>query len=382
MTGRQLHRTDDLDPVEFAGDDGVLCAREGLVIAGRGALRALPLTLTDPHAAAVAVNAALTEIQVEGTSSLNGAVAVGALPFAPDGSGHLVVPDEVLVTPGPLVGGIDAPPASADVRDLEDPDKWCLAVDDARRSLGGDLRKVVLGRSLLVESAAPIDVRALLRRLAHDHPSSMVFSIEGFVGASPELLVARRDDEVRSHPLAGTTPRGSDPGTDAELAAKLLSSTKDREEHRITIDMVYDTLLDWCSYLDWEAEPSLLRTANVQHLGTSVSGRLSSPPASVVELMAALHPTPAVGGHPRDRALERIRELEPNDRGRFAGPVGWVDAAGNGEWYVGIRSAEIDGSDARLWAGVGVVADSDAAAELAETRAKFRAMLGGLGVER
>jgi menaquinone-specific isochorismate synthase len=206
----------------------------------------------------------------------------------------------------------------------------------------------------------------------------MLFAIGGFVGATPELLVARHGDVVRSHPMAGTAPRSADPSTDARLAATLLASTKDREEHRITIDMVHDTLLPWCSYLDEEAEPSIVAMANVQHLATMVEGRLSAPAASVVELMTALHPTPAVCGYPRQSALDLIRQHEALDRGAYAGPVGWVDAAGNGEWAVGIRSAQLDGNLARLVAGVGVLPDSDPDAELAETRAKLQALLNAI----
>src|SRR5262249_19668392 len=161
----------------------------------------------------------------------------------------------------------------------------------------------------------------------------------GFVGATPELLVSRLGDIVRSHPMAGTVARSADPTTDTRLAAGLLASAKDREEHRITIDMVHDTLLPYCSYLDEEAEPSVVAMANGQPLATMVEGRLSAPAASVIELMTALHPTPAVCGSPRPAALAMIGRLEGFDRSRYAGPVGWVDAAGNGEWAVGIRSA-------------------------------------------
>src|SRR3954451_18301853 len=206
----------------------------------------------------------------------------------------------------------------------------------------------------------------------------MLFGVEGFIGASPELLVARTGDLVRSHPMAGTAPRSADPSTDARLAANLLASAKDQVEHRYTIDMVHDTLLPWCSYLDEEAEPSIVAMANVQHLATLVEGRLSSPPASIIELMTALHPTPAVGGSPRAIALDLIDRHEHMDRGRYAGPVGWVDAEGNGAWAVGIRSAELDGSTARLFAGVGVLPGSDVPAELAETRAKLQALLGAI----
>ena len=142
--------------------------------------------------------------------------------------------------------------------------------------------------------------------------------------------------------------------------------------------MLHDVLLPYCSYLDEEAEPSIVAVANVQHLATTVEGRLSSPPASALELASVLHPTPAVGGDPKDVALEVIRTLEQLDRGRYAGPVGWTDAEGNGRWAVGIRSAELDGTTARVFAGNGIVADSDPATELAETRAKLQALLGAI----
>jgi isochorismate synthase EntC len=178
--------------------------------------------------------------------------------------------------------------------------------------------------------------------------------------------------------MAGTAPRSGDPSADARLAAALLASTNTRDEHRYTIDMVHDTLLPWCSYLDEEAEPSIVAMANVQHLATRLEGRLSNPPASVLELVTALHPTPAVGGAPRGEALRLVDELESLDRGRYAGPVGWVDAGGNGTWAVGIRSAELSGTVARVFGGVGVVADSEPATELAETRAKMQAVLGAI----
>jgi isochorismate synthase len=222
------------------------------------------------------------------------------------------------------------------------------------------------------------DVASVVRRLRHGYPSCFVFSVEGFVGASPELLVSRTGDVVRSQPMAGSAPRSGDPSADARLAAGLLASAKDREEHQITIDVAHDTLLPWCSYLDALAEPTVVPVANVQHLATLVEGRLSSPAPSALALARALHPTPAVGGSPTDEALRVMAELEGLDRDRYAGPVGWVDAAGNGRFAVGIRSAEVSGSTARLFAGVGVVADSDPDAELAETRVKLQALLSAI----
>jgi menaquinone-specific isochorismate synthase len=191
-------------------------------------------------------------------------------------------------------------------------------------------------------------------------------------------LVSRAGDVVRSHPRAGTAPRGGDSSSDARLAASLLASAKDREEHQITIDMVHDTLLPWCSYLDYEAEPSIVPVANVQHLATLVEGRLSHPSPSVLELVKALHPTPAVCGQPRDLALDYILEHEGFDRGRYAGAAGWVDARGNGAWAVSVRTAQLDGASARLCAGCGIVADSDPETELEESRNKLQALLSAI----
>jgi menaquinone-specific isochorismate synthase len=146
----------------------------------------------------------------------------------------------------------------------------------------------------------------------------------------------------------------------------------------VVIDVVHETLLRWCSYLDWEPGPSIVTVANVQHLGTLIEGRLSAPAPNVLEMVLALSPTPALGGHPRAAALKLIDEVEGFERGRYGGAVGWVDAAGNGTWAVAIRCAEITGNRARLFAGGGIVADSDPSAELVETQAKLQAMLSAI----
>ena len=237
---------------------------------------------------------------------------------------------------------------------------------------------MVLARELAVSFDVALSPTTLFHRLAAAYPAAMCFSVDGFVGATPELLVSRVGDIVRAHPMAGTTPRTGDPVADQRRAGELLGSSKNRGEHQITIDMVHDTLLPWCSYLDAEPQPSVIAAGPVQHLATLVEGRLSAPAPSVMELVGALHPTPAVGGWPRDEALAVIEELEDADRGRYAGPVGWVDAQGNGAWGVGIRSVQLAGTEARLFAGVGVVADSDPQTELEETRAKAQALLGPL----
>jgi menaquinone-specific isochorismate synthase len=253
-----------------------------------------------------------------------------------------------------------------------------VAARDAVRD--GTLTKAVIAREVEVSSDEPIDVHAVLLRLRASFGSSHRYSIDGLIGASPELLVAVDGPTVRSHPLAGTAPRTGDPDTDAAIAAALIASTKNQVEHRVVIDMIHDTLLPWCSYLDWEPEPSIITVANVQHLGTAMEGHLSDPRPDVMALVRALCPTPALGGSPRDAALELIRDAEQFERGRYGGAVGWLDANGNGTWAVTIRCAELsdDRRSARLVAGGGIVAASDPLDELAETQAKLQAMLSAI----
>ncbi len=205
----------------------------------------------------------------------------------------------------------------------------------------GRLTKAVIAREIAVEADRPIDRHGVLHRLKATFGSSYRYAVDGLIGASPELLVEVDGSTVRSHPLAGTAPRTGDVRLDAEIAAALVASTKNQVEHRVVIDVVHDTLLPWCSFLDWEPDPSIVTVANVQHLGTRIEGLLSTPRPDVVELVRALSPTPALGGHPRDEALALIAAVEGVDRGRYGGAVGWVDAAGNGTWAVVIRCAEL-----------------------------------------
>ena len=255
---------------------------------------------------------------------------------------------------------------------------WRQAVATAvDRIRDGHLGKVVLARDLTVRADTPIDARVLLHRLAARHPACYTFSCAGLVGATPELLIRRTGDTVESLVLAGTTARGTDPADDHARAARLFASAKDREEHRYAADMVRDALAPLCADLTVPDEPELLTLPNLIHLASPVHGRLAAD-RSVLDVVAALHPTPAVCGTPTDTAMDLIRELESMDRGRYAGPVGWIDARGDGEWGIALRCAEIDGTRARLFAGCGIVADSDPDAELAEARTKFRAMQDAL----
>ena len=274
--------------------------------------------------------------------------------------------------------------------------QWQRAVAAAvARIRAGDLGKVVLARDLFAAAANDIDVRLLLARLAARYPDCYTFSCAGLAGATPELLIRREGLEVSSLVLAGTAPRGASPHEDDALGAALLASAKDVEEHSYAVADVRAALAPRCRELAIDPQPSLLRLANVQHLATHVHGWLapaaparfrSGPGAAAAApavptalgLAAELHPTAAVCGTPSGQAMDLIRELEGMDRGRYAGPVGWVDARGNGEWGIALRCAELGGPRARLFAGCGIVADSDPATELAEAQVKFRPLQDAL----
>jgi menaquinone-specific isochorismate synthase len=254
--------------------------------------------------------------------------------------------------------------------------EWEQAVGEAVRRIthSAQLRKVVLARDLYATATRPIDARTLIDRLARRYPGCFTFACDGLVGATPELLISRDGWRVSSLVLAGTTPRGATAAEDSELAGALLGSAKENEEHQYAVASLRDALAPLCQAMYVAPRPELIRLANLQHLGTRVRGTLNHGDRSALALAAAVHPTAAVGGTPTDAAVELIRELESMDRERYAGPVGWVDADGNGEWCIALRCAQLDGNRARLFAGCGIVAGSDPAAELAETITKLRPM--------
>ena len=396
LTARTRRLDRDVDLLDVAGADGVLFERGRAGFAGRGVADRVPLDVV-----AGVLGAAVVDDEVGRPGC--GPVAFGALPFVPGVPTDLVVPALVVgraedgtrwatsiaegAAPDPLEALDRIPPrespgpgpASFTVESSRPPTAWMDTVAEAtRRIKGGHLDKVVLAREVVVTADRPFELPTVLTRLRQQYPGCFLYSVDGFVGASPELLVSRAGDLVRSQPMAGTAPRRGDPQADAQLAAALLASPVYRHEHEVTIDFVHDTLLGFCSYLDDEPEPSVVPLANVQHLATSVEGRLSHPPASVLELVGALHPTPAVCGRPQQAARDLIAEIEQLDRGRYAGAVGWVDRSGNGTFAVSIRGATIDGAVARVIGGNGIVGDSDPGTELIETRAKLQAMLSAL----
>jgi menaquinone-specific isochorismate synthase len=254
------------------------------------------------------------------------------------------------------------------------PLEWENAVAAAvARISAGELRKVVLARDVRAQSSRAIDTRVLLSRLAARFPGCYTFACAGLVGATPELLIRRDGRRVSSLVLAGTMARGGTEADDAVLSAALLGSAKNAAEHRYSVESVRQLLTPLCSELTVDEAPYLLQMADYQHLATAVSGVLARE-ASALALASSLHPTAAICGTPTETALELIRELEGMDRGRYSGPVGWVDAHGNGEWGIALRCGEINGSTARLFAGNGIVAGSEPAEELAETETKFRPM--------
>ena len=411
MKSRTIRLDLDLDLVALGARSGLLWSRANAndpvpTLVGIG--RAQTIVVERPGGA-VEAQAALADL--EGPNEVRGPgtgpVAFGAFDFDRTVAGELIVPeitvgrggdgrrwltivDDGSLSPADAIervsslaratDPVERQPTSFDLQSVLAPEVWrdevVTGVRDRIRL--GQLDKAVVARELCLTTDHPIEVATVVDQLAGTFPAAILFSVDGFVGASPELLVSRNGDVVRAHPLAGTAPRASDPAADQRMAAGLLASAKDRWEHQITINWLLDGLLPFCSYVDAEPEPSIVSLANVHHLGTLVEGRLSSPPASALELVAALHPTPAVGGDPQAIALDVIGELEQATRGRYAGPVGWVDGDGNGGFAVGIRSAQLSGCEARFFAGVGIVNESDPEAELAETRTKFRAMLGAL----
>jgi menaquinone-specific isochorismate synthase len=259
--------------------------------------------------------------------------------------------------------------------------EWELVVSQAvRRIAAGDLEKVVLARDLLAESRTPIDPRWPLSRLAERYPRCWTFSVDGIIGATPEMLVRLERGLVTSRVLAGTIRRTGDDAHDLALAASLARSSKDLEEHEYAVRSVARALAPHCSSMNVPETPFVLHLANVMHLATDVTG-VAADQSSSLALAAALHPTAAVCGTPTAEASRLIAEIEGLDRGRYAGPVGWIDASGDGEWGIALRCAEIDPHDParlRLFAGCGIVAGSDPEAELAESVAKLVAMRDAL----
>jgi menaquinone-specific isochorismate synthase len=330
----------------------------------------------------------------------SGPVAIASLAFDPDSAGSVVVVPKVvlgrrdgrswltLVTPP---GAVQVPQlrrrptAAAEplraraVAEVPPADVWRQSVAQAVRELSsGALDKVVLARSIEVEAARNLDARSIAARLAARFPSCFTYICDGLVGASPELLIRRLGRHAESLVLAGTQRRGATTEEDEQLEQALLTSAKDAHEHRLAVDSVRTVLAELATDVECPDSPHLLRLANVSHLATHLNAWLPATAPSALGLAVALHPTAAVGGTPRGDALAAIRRLEAAPRGRYAGPVGWVDHNGDGEFAIALRCAQLSGRTAQVWAGNGIVAESDPDAEVAETTAKLDAVMKAL----
>lgn len=325
-------------------------------------------------------------------------IVAGAIGFRPDDEASLIVPAVVRRAPAPdaatAASAAAAPvPSAWSLTPRPDPADYVEAVRKALLHVeAGDVDKVVLARALDVTADAPVSVPPLLARLVHADPAAHAFAVDvtapgdpaarTLFGASPELLISRRGRTVTVNPLAGSRPRSADAVENRGRIDDLRTAVKDRAEHDFVVRQVTDVLRPFCSALDVPG-PDVVGTPTMWHLSTRITGTLADPddPASSsLALAEALHPTPAVCGVPTTTARDVIADLESVGRDYYAGLVGWTDGDGDGEWIVTIRCAEASEQTVRVHAGAGIVTGSDPEAELAETRAKLRTLLGALGV--
>ena len=323
-------------------------------------------------------------------------IVVGALPFDLDKPAALIRPHTVRFLDTAPDWPLREMPTVRIAETRPDPDEHRARVAAAvarMRDPSSGLHKVVLARALKLTADGPIDARTVLHRLAAADPSANGYLADltaagggysgaALVGASPELLVARRGDQVLCAPFAGSAPRSPDPRTDEASGAALAASAKNRHEHQLVVDMIREALDPLCRDLDVQAEPQLHKTDAVWHLATRITGTLREKSTTALDLAIALHPTPAVGGVPTKDAAALIAELE-GDRGFYAGAVGWCDQRGDGRWVVSIRCAQLsaDRRTAEAFSGGGIVAESDPDDEVAETTTKFTTILSALGVQ-
>ncbi len=384
LVGTLLHR------LPHAGD-ALAWVRDGSGLVGWGEAARLEVTGADRFTVArdwwrdlVAHAEVDDEVGVRGS----GPVAFGSFAFRDDEPSVLVLPEVVLGRSDgrTWLTTVGEPPRLASPEPVR-PTRGLryahgeLSVTDFRAAVeaavkridAGELEKVVLAHDLLAVAEHDIDVRAVLAGLAAGNPDCWTFAVDGLVGATPELLVSRTGDRVFSRVLAGTTSRGGNAAADIARVDALMHSAKDLAEHRFAVESLVASLAPHVRDLVVPPEPVPLELSNVTHLATDVVATLGDG-SDVLDLLAAVHPTAAVGGTPSDVALGVLAELEPMNRGRYTGPVGWVDARGDGEWGIALRCAQLDGPTARLFAGGGIVAGSDPDDEVLEAQAKLLPM--------
>lgn len=322
-----------------------------------------------------------------------GPIAFGAIAFAEDSTS-----ESVLIMPKVVIGRRDERFWITSVDDSSLPEVTAWAPNDSVNfgsgSLGrsefvalvdravsliesGELEKVVLARDLVGELSPDFDLRPVLDNLLKRYPSCWVYSVDGMFGASPELLVRVSHSQVSARVLAGTAARGTDPSVDLAISKALAESHKNLAEHDFAVRSLVNALEPFCEHVDADTEPFSLQLPNLWHLASDVHGVMKEE-RSVLDLASALHPTAAVAGTPRAKSLKVIAELEPFDRGRYAGPVGWIGGDGDGEWVIALRGAQITGNRITAFAGCGIVSESDGESELIETDLKFQPILGSL----
>lgn len=404
---REIAAIDDL--LEYADPaDPLVWTRRGSWLVGVGSALTLEVPAADAATLAdrwreVAAGAVIDDhVDVPGS----GLIAFGALPFDPRSASTAV-----LTVPRMTVGTRDGrtwatwvlpedgAPEPEEPRPIGYGPHWSAAVgpgaltpegyqDAVRAGLAaiasGEVSKVVLARELAGTVPAGSDLRRLVRSLASAYPDTWVYAVDGLIGASPETLVTVSAGQVTARVLAGTVARGSGPDADREAALRLATSAKDLAEHQYAVRSLVDALTPHATALAAAEQPFTLALPNVWHLATDVEAT-TAPETSALDLLGVLHPTAAVAGTPTAAALAAIRRIEPFDRGRYAGPVGWVDADGDGEWAIALRGAQFDlaaadadGIPFRAHAGAGIVAGSDPEAEMLETRVKFRPIVDAL----
>lgn len=407
VVSREIAAIDDL--LEYADpSDPLVWARRGSWLVGVGS--ALRIEVPAADAATLAERwrtvAAAATVDDHVGSAGSGLIAFGALPFDAQSSATAV-----LTVPRMTIGTResrtwvtwvlpdDGDPEPDEPRAIGYGPHWSAAVgpgaltpdgyqDAVRAGLSaiasGEVSKVVLARELAGTIPAGADLRRLARSLTSAYPDTWVYAVHGLIGASPETLVTVSGGQVTARVLAGTVARGAGPDADREAALRLATSAKDLAEHQYAVRSLVDALAPHATALAAAEQPFTLALPNVWHLATDVEAT-TAPETSALDLLGVLHPTAAVAGTPTTAALAAIRRIEPFDRGRYAGPVGWVDASGDGEWAIALRGAQFDlaaadadGIPFRAHAGAGIVAGSDPEAEMLETRVKFRPIVDAL----
>ncbi len=394
LTTRELH-TDDFKLLSHLPETPLAFIRGGDGIVGWGEAVRLESNLSAGRVAdlaaqwrtLVAAAEVTDEVQLPGT----GLVAFGTFAFS-----DLSKAASTLIVPQVILGSRDGRVWLTTVSGAAAPDFWThsaeyktnaainfetgeisaekfkeLVSSAVEKINSGTLAKVVLARDVIAKLPEKFDVRSVLQKLAHQYPTCWVYSVDGMFGASPELLVRVSHAQVSARVLAGTAGRGTDPGVDQAIAVALAASSKNTAEHAFAVDSLVKSLAPFCTHVDADPTPFSLALPNVWHLASDVHGVLRED-ASVLDVASALHPTAAVAGTPTDVAQNLIAKLEGSDRGRYAGPVGWIGADGDGEWAIGLRGAQITDKTIRAFAGCGIVAESEPEAELAETDLKFR----------